>query len=60
VALYAALLVYVMAGAVVLFVKVAQHETAPLSFARVATWFVSLWVWPVLWLAGRRAGPPPA
>ena len=54
VALYAALLVYVITGAVVLFVKVAQHETAPLSFARVARWFASLWLWPLLWVAGRK------
>ncbi len=58
VSLYAALLVYVLAGAIVLFVRVAQHETAPLSFARVARWFSSLWLWPVLLLAGRRPGPP--
>jgi hypothetical protein len=32
---------------------VAQHETAPLSLARVAKWFLSLWLWPAL-LAGRR------
>jgi hypothetical protein len=54
VALYAALLVYVLTGAVVLFVKVAQHETAPLSFARVARWFASLWLWPLLWAASRK------
>ncbi len=54
VALYASLLVYVLAGAVVLFVKVAQHETEPVSFARVARWFASLWLWPLLWAAGRR------
>lgn len=59
VALYAALLVYVVAGALVLFVKVAQHETMPLSFARVATWFASLWLWPALLLAGHRPRPPP-
>ncbi len=53
VALYGGLLVYVLTGAVVLFVKVAQHETAPLSFARVARWFASLWLWPLLWAAGR-------
>ncbi len=53
VALYGALLAYVVTGAVVLFVKVAQHETAPLSFARVARWFASLWLWPLL-LAGRQ------
>jgi hypothetical protein len=53
VAVYGALLLYVVAGAGVLFVKVAQHETAPLSARRVALWFASLWTWPLL-LAGRR------
>jgi hypothetical protein len=52
VGLYAALLLYVLVGAVVLFVKVAQHETAPVSPARVAKWFISLWVWPALLMAG--------
>jgi hypothetical protein len=54
VAVYGALLVYVLTGAVVLFVRVAQHETAPLSFARVARWFASLWLWPLLWAVGRQ------
>jgi hypothetical protein len=54
VGLYAALLVYVIAGAVVLFVRVARHETRPLSAARVLRWTASLWLWPVLLAAGRR------
>jgi hypothetical protein len=45
---YAALMAYVVAGAVVLFVKVARHETRPLSAARVGLWFASLWLWPAL------------
>jgi nitrate/nitrite transporter NarK len=51
--LYSALLVYVVVGAVLLFVKVAQHETRPLSVSRILTWLMSLWLWPVL-LLGRR------
>jgi nitrate/nitrite transporter NarK len=51
--LYSALLVYVVVGAVLLFVKVAQHETRPLSLSRILTWLMSLWLWPVL-LLGRR------
>jgi len=43
----------VVVGAGVLFAKVARHETRPLSFGRVATWFVSLWIWPGLLLAAR-------
>ena len=57
VAVYAALLLYVVVGAGVLFVKVAQHETAALSFSRVATWFASLWLWPLLLLARGRSKP---
>ena len=53
VAVYAALLLYVVLGAGVLFAKVAQHETRPLSVGRVGLWFVSLWLWPGL-LLGKR------
>jgi hypothetical protein len=56
VAFYGALLLYVVVGAGVLFAKVAQHETRPLSAGRVALWFASLWLWPLL-LFARRAGP---
>lgn len=54
---YAGLLLYAVIGAVVLFVKVAQHETRPLSAARVLLWFASLWLWPALLLAGARKAP---
>ncbi|MGC4076961.1 MAG: hypothetical protein QM702_07985 [Rubrivivax sp.] len=53
---YAGLLAYVVAGAVVLFLKVARHETRPVSAARVALWFASLWLWPVLLVLRRRGG----
>jgi hypothetical protein len=52
-AVYGVLLLYVVIGAGVLFAKLAQHETRPLSAGRVALWFASLWVWPLL-LFGRR------
>lgn len=55
VAAYAALLAYVLAGAVALFMRVAQHETQALSAARVLRWLASLWLWPLL-LIGRRRG----
>ena len=45
---YALLLLYVAVGAGVLFVKVAQHETRPLSLGRLARWVASLWLWPAL------------
>ena len=56
VTVYGLLLLHVVVGAGVLFVKVAQHETRPLTAGRVLTWFASLWLWPLLLLAGRR--PP--
>lgn len=52
--LYSALMLYVVVGAVVLFMRVAAHETRPLSAGRVALWFASLWLWPALLL--RRGG----
>ena len=59
VTIYLVLLVYVVVGAAVLFMRVAQHETQPLSAGRVLRWFSSLWLWPLLLLAGRRGKPPP-
>jgi MFS family permease len=58
--IYLCLLAYVIAGAVVLFVRVAQHETRPVSIGRVALWLGSLWLWPVLLLLGRRKPAAPA
>lgn len=58
VAFYGALLLYVVVGAGVLFVKVAQHETQALSPSRVALWFASLWLWPLLLLRRRPPGAP--
>lgn len=55
VTVYSLLLLYVVVGAGVLFVKVAQHETRPLSAGRVGLWLASLWLWPAL-LMGRRKG----
>ena len=57
--IYVALLLYAVTGAVVLFAKVARHETKPLSAGRVMRWYASLWLWPLLLVAGRRpAGTP--
>jgi hypothetical protein len=55
VAIYGGLLLYVVVGAGVLFVKVAQHEKRPLSAGRIGLWLASLWLWPAL-LAARRGG----
>ena len=57
VTVYGVLLLHVVVGAVVLFIKVAQHETRPLTAGRVLTWFASLWLWPLL--LARRKPPPP-
>jgi len=54
VGVYSALLLYVVVGAGVLFAKVAQHETRPLTTARVGLWLASLWLWPALLFARRR------
>ena len=54
VTVYGLLLLHVVVGAVVLFVKVAQHETRPATAARVMLWLGSLWLWPLLLLGARR------
>jgi MFS family permease len=51
---YAALLLYVVTGAIVLFAKVARHETRPISAGRVGRWTLSLWLWPLLLALGGR------
>jgi hypothetical protein len=53
VAVYAVLMLHVVVGTGVLFVKVAQHETRPLTAGRALKWLASLWLWPLL-LLGRR------
>jgi MFS family permease len=54
VAVYGALLLYVVVGAGVLFAKVLRHETRPLSLQRVLMWTASLWTWPLLLLAANK------
>ena len=56
VAVYGVLLLYVLVGAVVLFVRVAQHERKPLNVQRLGVWLISLWLWPALFAVGRRSG----
>lgn len=62
VAVYSALLLYVLVGAGLLFVRVAQHETRPLTRNRLVLWLASLWLWPLLLTRKRTApgAPPPA
>ncbi len=60
VTVYALLLLYVVVGAVVLFVKLARHETRRVSARRVFLWWLSLWAWPALLLLAARRPPPSA
>ena len=50
---YALLLLHLVIGTVVLFVRVARHETRPLSLRRLLLWLASLWLWPALFVARR-------
>jgi 4-amino-4-deoxy-L-arabinose transferase-like glycosyltransferase len=52
---YALLLLHLVIGTVVLFVRVARHETRPLTPSRVLLWLASLWLWPVVLVMSRRA-----
>jgi hypothetical protein len=54
VAVYSVLLLYVIVGAVLLFIRVAQHETRPVSAGRVLRWLLSLWLWPALLVFMRK------
>ena len=51
---YSALLLYLGVGCGLLLVRVARHETQPVSAARVLRWLASLWLWPLLLLLPRR------
>ena len=55
VTIYGLLLLHAVVGAVVLFLKVAQHETRRLTAGRVLMWWASLWLWPLLLLGARKA-----
>jgi 4-amino-4-deoxy-L-arabinose transferase-like glycosyltransferase len=61
VAVYGLLLLHVVVGAVVLFTRVARHETRPVSVQRVLLWVLSLWLWPALFARSRgpRSDAPP-
>ena len=45
---FTGLLLYAVAGGVVLFIKVAASERGGLSAARVLRWALSMWLWPLL------------
>jgi hypothetical protein len=52
---YTALVVYVIAGAVVVFIAAGAGERGEFSAARVLKWTASLWLWPLLLLARRKS-----
>jgi len=54
--LYSGMLAHVVLGAVVLFTRVARHESRPIRPLRVLLWLISLWLWPLLLM--RRSGAP--
>ncbi len=56
VGIYLGLSVYLLVGGAVLFARVARHETQPVSPGRVARWYLSLWLWPLLLLVARPGG----
>lgn len=58
VSIYGGLLLYAVIGALVLFTKVAMHETQALTARRLGLWTLSLWLWPLL-LASRANRRPP-
>ncbi len=51
-AVYAACLVWVIAGAVTIFTKTWKNETQSFSLRFVLIWFFSVWLWPLLVAAG--------
>jgi hypothetical protein len=53
VAIYAALLAYLLVGAGVLIARVAPQEKQPLTALRVLRWLATVWLWPLLMAMGR-------
>ncbi len=50
---YLGVLLYVVAGAVVMFRVAAAGESGAFSIGRIGTWVLSIWLWPLLLLARR-------
>jgi hypothetical protein len=51
---YTALVLWVLAGAVVMFVLAHRSESGRLSAARVLLWTATIWLWPVFALLAWR------
>ncbi len=56
VALYGALLLYLVLGAGLLVARIAPQEKQPLTALRVLRWLATMWLWPLLMAVGRRRG----
>jgi hypothetical protein len=50
---YLGVLLYVVAGAVVMFRVAAAGEAGAVSAGRIGKWVLSIWLWPLLLLARR-------
>ena len=59
--IYTFAVLWVLVGAVVVFMLVHRGETKTLSVGRVLLWTASIWLWPALALRAlaRRPGKPP-
>lgn len=51
---YTGFVLWVLIGAVVIFIIAHRGEATPLSVARVLLWGASIWLWPVFVLLNRR------
>jgi hypothetical protein len=60
--IYTIAVLWVLVGAVVVFMLAHRGETKTLSVGRVLLWTASIWLWPALALRAlaRRPGKPPA
>ena len=59
--IYTACVLWVIAGAVIVFVLAHKGETRRLSAGRVLLWTASIWLWPAFaWRAWRRRARPDA
>jgi hypothetical protein len=56
VSFYGGILLYVLIGTGIVFMKVARHETKPATVTRVLLWTLCLWAWPGLLLLLKGSG----
>lgn len=51
---YCCFLLWVVCGAVCVFMRTWRGEQGQLSLGKIVLWFASVWLWPLLLLAGFR------